>query len=99
MRYLPVNIYHNGDVDNEVVNVSKGDGDLVIWQNPHHYDFTVTFNMAARSRPDLRLPFRLESTTNSGPLKASAEPDRVYDYTVQNVAMALASDPGIKIKP
>jgi hypothetical protein len=39
------------------------------------------------------------STANSRPLKNSAEPDRVYDYTVQNVAMAIASDPGIKIKP
>ena len=38
MKYLPVNIYHNGNVDNELVNVSKGDGDVVIWQNPHHYE-------------------------------------------------------------
>ena len=98
MRYLPVNIYHNGDVDNEVVNVSKGDGDVVIWQNPHHYDFTVTFTNGSpfQAGPTFTVPAR--STTNSGPLKASAEPDRVYAYTVENVAMALASDPGIKIK-
>jgi len=76
MRYLPLNIYHNGHVDNDVVNLSVGDGDVVIWQNPHHYDFTVTFpNGPFQAGSTFTVPAR--STANSGPLKSSAEPDRV----------------------
>ncbi len=98
MRYLPVNIYHNGDVDNEYVNVSKGDGDVVIWQNPHHYDFTITFtNSPFQAGSTFTVPAR--GTANSGPLKTSVQPKEEYTYTIENVAMALASDPGIKIKP
>jgi hypothetical protein len=98
MKYLPVNIYHNGDVDNEVVNVSKGDGDVVIWQNPHHYDFTITFTDSPfQAGSTFTVPAR--GTANSGPLKSSVQPKDVYDYTIQNVAMAIASDPGIKIQP
>jgi hypothetical protein len=98
MRYLPVNIYHDGDVDNEYVNVSKGDGDVVIWQNPHHYDFTITFtNSPFQAGSTFRVPAR--GTANSGPLKTSVQPKEEYVYTIENVPMALASDPGIKIKP
>jgi hypothetical protein len=98
MKYLPVNIYHNGHVDNDVVNVSVGDGDVVIWQNPHHYDFTVTFpNSPFQAGATFNVPAR--SSANSGPLKTSVQPGDVYEYGIQNVELAIASDPGIKIKP
>ncbi|MGA9798216.1 MAG: hypothetical protein WBQ68_04355 [Terriglobales bacterium] len=98
MRYLPVNIYNNGDVDNEVVNLSLSNGDVVIWQNPHHYDFTVTFpNSPFQAGSTFTVPAR--GSANSGALKPSVQPGQVYDYGIQNVELALASDPGIKIKP
>jgi hypothetical protein len=98
MRFLPVNIYQNGDVDNERVNVSLSAGDVVIWQNPHHYDFTVTFkNNPFQAGPTFPVPAR--GSANSGPLKTSVQPDQVYDYEITSVELALASDPGIKIKP
>jgi hypothetical protein len=99
MRYLPVNIYHNGDVDNELVNLSKGEGDVVIWQNPHHYDFTVQFKISpfASGATSFTVPAR--STISSGPLNGTVQPGDIYYYEIQNVAMAIASDPGIKIQP
>jgi hypothetical protein len=98
MRYLPVNIYHNGEVDNEVVNVSKGEGDVVIWQNPHHYAFTVQFkNSPFENGSVVVVPSR--GAISSGPLKNSAQPGETYYYEIQNVELAIASDPGIVIKP
>lgn len=98
MKYLSVNIYHNGDVDNELVNLSQGDGDVVIWHNPHHYDFTISFpNSPFVNGSTFIVPSR--SDLSSGPLKASVQAGDEYDYQVQNVELALASDPGIKIKP
>ena len=99
MKYLPVNIYHNGNVDNELVNVSKGDGDVVIWQNPHHYDFKIRFKVSpfANGATEFTVPAR--GATSSGPLSTNVQPGDIYDYEIQNVAMAIASDPGIKIQP
>lgn len=98
MKYLPVNIYHDGEVDNEYVNVSKGDKDVVIWQNPHHYDFTVHFaNNPFEAGPTFVVPAR--GAISSGPLKSSVLPGDTYDYDIKNVELAIASDPGIVIKP
>ena len=98
MKYLPVNIYHNGDVDNEYVNVSKGDGDVVIWQNPHHYEFTVQFKASPFASGATTFIVPARGAISSGPLSSSAQPGTV-DYSIQSEAMAMASDPGIKIKP
>lgn len=98
MRYLPVNIYHNGDVDNEVVNLSKGEGDVVIWQNPHHYDFTIQFNNSPfQAGSTFTVPSR--GAISSGVLKSGVQPGETYGYEIQNVELAIASDPGIVIKP
>ena len=99
MKYLPVNIYHNGDVDNELVNVSQREGDVVIWQNPHHYDFTIRFKTSpfASGATSFTVPAR--GAISSGPLNNSVRPGDIYDYEIQSVAMAIASDPGIKIQP
>ena len=99
MKYLPVNIYHNGDVDNEYVNVSKGDGDVVIWQNPHHYDFTVQFKNSPFASGATTFIVPARGAVSSGPLNDAVQPGATVDYTIQSVAMAIASDPGIKIKP
>lgn len=98
MRYLPVNIYHNGDVDNELVNVSKGEGDVVIWQNPHHYDFTVHFTTSPFENGCTTFTVPSRGAVSSGPLKSTAALGEVA-YTIKSVAMAIASDPGIKIQP
>jgi hypothetical protein len=98
MRYLPVNIYHNGEVDNELVNVSKGEGDVVIWQNPHHYDFTVQFSDSPfQNDSSFCVPSR--GAISSGPLKNTVQPGQTYAYEIKNVELAMASDPGIVIKP
>ena len=98
MKYLSVNIYHNGDVDNELVNLSLGEGDVVLWRNPHQYPFTVSFpSNPFQNGPTFIVPGR--SDLPSGPLKTSVQAGDEYDYLVQNTEMALASDPGIIIKP
>jgi hypothetical protein len=99
MRYLPVNIYHNGDVDNEYVNLSKRDGDVVIWQNPHHYDFTVRFQTSPFASGETSFTVPARGSISSGPLNSAAQPGATIEYTIQSEAMAMASDPGIKIKP
>ena len=98
MRFLPVNIYHNGEVDNEVVNVSKSERDVVVWQNPHHYDFTIHFTKNPfEAGPTFCVP--AQGTISSGPLKSSALPEEAFDYDIKNEKMQLAGDPGIVIKP
>jgi hypothetical protein len=99
MKYLPVNIYHNGDVDNEIVNLSKGDGDVVIWQNPHHHDFTIQFRTSPFASGIASFTVPARSAISSGPLNNAVQPDTIVAYTIQSPAMAMASDPGIKIKP
>ena len=99
MRYLPVNIYHNGDVDNELVNVSKRDGDVVIWQNPYHYDFTVQFKTSPFASGVTSFVVPARGAISSGPLNGSVQLGDIFDYAIQNLAMAIASDPGIKIQP
>ena len=99
MRYLPVNIYNNGDVDNEYVNVSKGNGDVVVWQNPHHYNFTIQFKTSPFASGGTSFLVPARGATSSGPLSGAVQPGDTYEYEVQNVELAIASDPGIKIKP
>ena len=99
MKYLPVNIYHNGNVDNELVNVSKGDGDVVIWQNPHHYDFSVRFKNSPFASGATVFTIPARGAISSGALSGNVQPGDIYDYEIQSVAMAMASDPGIKIQP
>ena len=98
MRYLPVNIYHNGEVDNEYVNVSVGDRDVVIWQNPHHYNFTIHFtNSPFENGSTFTVPAR--GAISSGPLKTNLLPGQQFDYDIKNVDLAIASDPGVVIRP
>ena len=98
MRFLPVNIYHNGEVDNEIVNVSKGEKDVVVWQNPHHYDFTLYFTKSPfEAGATFCVPAR--GTLSSGPLKSSAMPGDAFAYDIKSDKMELAGDPGIVIKP
>jgi hypothetical protein len=99
MKYLVVNIYHNGDVDNEVVNLSKGDGDVVIWQNQHHHDFTIQFKTSPFASGATIFTVPARSAISSGPLNNTVQSGVIIDYTIQSSAMAMASDPGIKIKP
>lgn len=98
MKYHMVNIYFDGEVDNQYVNVSQGDGDVVVWRNPHHFDFTVHFDdNPFTDGPDFIVPAR--SDMSSGTLKTAATPGRKYDYNITDAKMAMASDPGIVIKP
>jgi hypothetical protein len=98
MKYLPVNIYHDGEVDNEYVNLSKSGGDVVIWQNPHHHDFTIQFKTSPFASGATTFIVPARGAISSGPLSSNVQPGTV-DYTIQSEAMAMASDPGIKIKP
>ncbi len=99
MKYHTVNIYYNGDVDNELVNVSQGDGDVVVWRNPHHYDFTLLFSKSpfANGATSITVPSRSDKA--SAVLSSSAQPGDVYLYTIASVELEMSADPGIKIKP
>jgi hypothetical protein len=97
MRFLPVTIYHNCDVDNELVNVSKSSGDAILWLNPHPYDVTIQFRNGPFSSQKFIVP--AAGAISSGPVSDSAQVEQTYDYEISNMAMQMASDPGIKIKP
>jgi len=92
---LSVHIRQDGEVDNEIVNLSKSAGDEIVWHSsgdPFSVFFPVspfkeqTFNIAAGE------------TVHSGPPRPDASIDR-YQYFITNLALAKSADPGVDIKP
>jgi hypothetical protein len=97
MKFLPVNIYPKCLVDNEVVNVSKGDKDVIVWLNHHPYDLTIEFADSPFGDHEFRVP--REGIAISGPLADNAQLDKTYKYEIKNVALGMTGDPGIRIQP
>ena len=97
MKFLPVNIYPKFQVDNEIVNVSKGYKDVIVWLNHHPYYLTIQFTNGPFRVQEYCVP--REGVAISGPLADDAVLHRIYMYEIKNVAMDMTGDPGIKIQP
>jgi hypothetical protein len=97
MKFLPVNIYPKFQVDNEIVNVSKGDKDVIVWLNHHPYDLTIQFTNGPFRVQEFCVP--REGVAISGPLADDAKLGITYMYEIKNVAMGQVGDPGIRIQP
>jgi hypothetical protein len=97
VKFLPVNIYPKFQVDNELVNVSKGDRDVIVWLNHHPYDVTIQFANGPFRNQEFLVP--REGVAFSGPLADDAKLGTIYMYEIKNVAMDQTGDPGIKIQP
>jgi hypothetical protein len=92
---LPVHIRHHGDVDNEVVNVSKSDGDELVWYSAAD-EFTVEFPITPFN--DYKFVVPPGGSKGSGPIRDDAPVTR-YFYNVTNTALAMSADPGVNVKP
>jgi hypothetical protein len=91
---LPVHIRHN-DVDNEVVNLRKCEGDELVWFSGGDA-FVIEFPITPFADKKFRVP--AGGSVGSGPIRDDA-PMTTYLYSVTNVALAMSADPGVNIKP
>jgi hypothetical protein len=94
-RVLPVHIYDDGTVDNEVVNLSRSAGDEILWisEGPA---FTIQFPIPPFDENTFEIP--AGGAVASGSLKDSA-PITYYKYSINNAALAISADPGLNIQP
>ena len=92
---LPVHIRRNADVDNELVNVSKSEGDELVWYSTGD-EFTIEFPITPFN--DYKFVVPAGGSKGSGPVRADAPLTR-YFYDVTNTALAMSADPGVHIRP
>ena len=92
---LAVHIRQDGEVDNEIVNLSRSIGDEIVWQSSGD-PFTVYFPVSPFREQSFHVP--AGGTTRSGPPRSDASIDR-YQYFITNLALAKSADPGVDIKP
>jgi hypothetical protein len=95
VKKLPVNIYADGEVDNETVNVRKGANEQVVWHS-HGDEFTVEFEVSPFANDTFVVP--AGRSVSSGPLKPDAA-YATYPYFVRSVSLAMSADPGLNVKP
>jgi hypothetical protein len=92
---LPVHICQGGEVDNEVVNVSKSAGDELVWSSDGD-GFTISFQTSPFFASTFHVP--AGGTASSGPVRPGAALGH-YDYYITDDNDGSGGDPGIKIKP
>jgi hypothetical protein len=92
---LAVHIRQDGEVDNEVVNLSKSAGDEIVWHSSGD-PFTVFFPVSPFREQNFHVP--AGETVRSGPPRPDASIDR-YQYFITNLVLAKSADPGVDIKP
>jgi len=92
---LPVHIRQDGEVDNEIVNLSKSAGDEIVWFSSGD-PFTVHFPMSPFADQTFNVP--AGGTASSGPPRPDASIDR-YQYFITNLALAMSADPGVDVRP
>jgi hypothetical protein len=92
---LPVHIYDDCDVDNEVVNVSKEAGDEVEWHSTGEA-FTIEFESSPFERDTFDVP--AGGCISSGPV-AEGTPYARFHYLIRSRAnLAMSADPDVNIK-
>ncbi len=94
-KQLPVHIRQDGDVDNELVNVSRSAREEVIWVSDSD-EFSVHFPTTPFDEDTFHVP--AGGSANSGPVRLDAPIDQ-YQYFITNVALAKSADPSLNVKP
>ena len=92
---LPVHIRQDGEVDYEIVNLSRSIGDEIVWVSSGD-PFTVHFPVSPFEEKTFNVP--AGGTACSGPPRADASVDR-YQYFITNLALAKSADPGVDVRP
>jgi hypothetical protein len=92
---LPVHIRQEGDVDNEMVNLSRSVGDEIVWISSGD-PFSVYFPVSPFTTQTFDVP--AGGSVSSGRPRLDA-PIAQYQYFVTNLALAKSADPGVSIKP
>ena len=91
---LPVHISPGGDVDNEVVNVSRSAGDEVVWSSGGD-DFTVSFTTSPFAASTFHVP--AGGSISSGPVRAGAGVGR-YHYFINDNTLGQSGDPDVDVR-
>jgi hypothetical protein len=93
-RGLPVQICQGGEVDNEVVNVSKSAGDELVWFSDGD-GFTITFQTSPFSASTFHVP--AGGTASSGPVRPGAALGH-YAYYIADDSDGTGGDPDVNVK-
>jgi hypothetical protein len=93
-RALPVHIGQGGEVDNEVVNVSKSAGDEVVWFSDGD-SFTINFPTSPFAASIFHVP--AGGSASSCPVAAPAGIGH-YQYFISDDNNGQGADPGVDIK-
>jgi hypothetical protein len=93
-RALPVHIHQGGDVDNEVVNVSKSAGDELVWYSEDD-PYTVTFQTSPFAISTFHVP--AGGSVSSGPVAAGAGVGQ-YPYFISDDNTGQGGDPGLDVR-
>jgi len=92
---LPVHIYDECDVDNEVVNVSKGAGDQIEWISTGEA-FMIEFESSPFEKDTFDVP--AGAHIKSGPVVENA-PYASFHYRIRSrVNLAMSADPDVNVK-
>ena len=94
-KQLGVHIRRDGEVDNELVNVSRSAREEVVWVSDSD-EFSVHFPTTPFDEDTFHVP--AGGSTSSGPVRLDAPIDK-YQYFITNVALAKSADPGLNVKP
>ena len=86
-RGLPVNIHRGGEVDNEMVNVSKSAGDEIVWYSDGD-EFTVSFPTSPFDASTFHVP--AGGTASSGPVRSNAA---LGHYSTSSATTPMAKAP------
>jgi hypothetical protein len=93
-RGLPVHICQGGEVDNEVVNVSKSAGDELVWSSDGD-GFTISFQTSPFATSTFHVP--AGGTASSGPVRPGASLGR-YPYYISDDSDGTGADPDVDVR-
>ena len=92
-RGLPVHS-QGGEVDNEVVNVSRSAGDEVVWSSDGD-GFTISFQATPFAASTFQVP--AGGSASSGPVRPGAALGR-YPYFISDDSDGKGADPDVDIR-
>jgi hypothetical protein len=93
-RGLPVHISQGGEVDNEVVNVSRSAADEVVWSSDGD-EFTISFQTSPFAASTFHVP--AGGSASSGAVKPGAALGR-YPYFISDDSDGKGADPDVDIR-
>lgn len=93
-RGLPVRIGQGGEVDNEMVNVSRSAADEIVWSSDGD-EFTISFPTSPFARSEFHVP--AGGSASSGPVRPGAALGR-YPYFISDDNNGKGADPDVNVK-